>query len=72
MPLACVAYVDMPMTHRPEIGAEVDSENRRQNRYRFLKSIFHSESTRDEKSAPKTNMAECNVKITNSPYNLHL
>jgi len=38
----------MSMTHRPEIGAEVDSENRRRNRYRFLKSIFRPECTRDE------------------------
>jgi len=30
----------MPMTHRPEISAEVDSENWRQNWYRFLKSFF--------------------------------
>jgi len=42
------------------------------NRYRFLRLIFHTESTRDEKSAPKTNMAECNVKIMNFLYNLHL
>jgi len=53
----------MPMTHSQISESKVDSENRPQKSVPFLRSIFHTESTRDEKSAPKTNMADNNNEL---------
>jgi len=61
----------MPITHSPENGTEVYSENRRRNRCRFLKSIFRSDPLGMQTGAENKH-GRMQRKITNFPYNLQL